>query len=334
MPDRVIPPFLDPLTDDLFRESADIVRPKVVVTGGAGFVGSVVVRWLLATGYRVHVIDNLTYGGQPLLPLFLHPRFSLTEMDILDAPRLEQELRDADAVVHLAALVGYPICKKLPDLARLVNIDGTRNVVHAMRPETPLIFASTGSNYGEVEGVCTEDTPLNPLSLYGEVKTIAEGMCMARPNSISFRFATAFGLSPRLRLDLMINDFTYQALVNRYLLVYEKHFRRTFIHVQDMARAVCHALAHFDAMKDGVYNVGHESLNFTKEDITGLLQKRLQFVLYFADIGKDEDQRDYAVSYDRIRRTGFTTVIDMDRGLDELIRGLRFVRIKNPHSNV
>ena len=308
--------------------------PKVVVTGGAGFVGSVLVRWLLAAGYRVHVVDNLMYGGHSLLPVFIHPNFQFEELDILDRPGLAKALGGADAVIHLAAYVGYPLCKKEPERATAVNVQGTQNVLDLTPAHVPLLYASTGSNYGEVDGVCTEDTPLNPLSLYGENKTLAERMCMERPNTVSFRFATAFGLSPRLRLDLMINDFTHQALIKRYLLVYERHFRRTFIHVQDMARAFVHTLQRFDAMKGLVYNVGDDSMNFTKEDITGMLSERTDYLLYFADIGSDEDKRDYAVSYERIRRTGYRTAITMEHGLDELIAGLRLVRIRNPHSNV
>lgn len=307
---------------------------KIVVTGGAGYVGSVLVPHLLAHGWRVHVIDNLRFGGEALLPNFIHPNFSFVEMDILDGARLRAEVADAHAVVHLAALVGYPICKKLPDEARRTNLDGTRTLLDVLRPETRLINFSTGSNYGEVVGVCDEDTPLNPLSLYGETKTEAERLCMERPNSVALRFATAFGLSPRLRLDLMINDFTYQALVNRYLLVYEKHFRRTFIHVTDMARVVPHLLGVWDQARDRRLNVGHESMNYTKEDITRLLQTKMNFHLYFADVGRDEDRRDYEVSYARIRGLGFQTEVDIHRGLDELIHGLRLVKVRNPFSNV
>ncbi len=308
--------------------------PLVVVTGGAGYVGSVLVRWLLAEGYRVRVLDNLMFGGDGLLPLFMYPGFSFQEIDVRDRKALKPWLSDAHALVHLAGLVGYPLCKKLPDMARRVNLDGTRNVLELCPPEARFIYASTGSNYGEVQGICTEDTPLNPLSLYGELKTMAEEICMNRPNTISFRFATAFGISPRLRLDLMINDFAYQALMNRYLLVYEKHFRRTFIHVQDMARAVVHTFRCWDRMKDRIFNVGHESMNFTKEDITSFLKDRLEFLLYFAEIGRDEDRRDYEVSYDRIRAVGFSTSIDIHMGLNELIGGLRLIRIQKPYSNV
>lgn len=306
----------------------------IVVTGGAGYVGSVLVPHLLSCGYRVKVLDNLRFGGEAMIANFIDPNFSFVEMDILDAARLKAEVADAYAVVHLAALVGYPLCKKLPDEARRTNLGGTQALLDALRPETRLINFSTGSNYGEVIGVCDEETPLNPLSLYGETKTASEEMCMARPNTVALRFATAFGLSPRLRLDLMINDFTYQALVNRYLLVYERQFRRTFIHVKDMARVVPHLLGCWDEARDRRLNVGHESLNFTKEDIVRLLQTKLEFHLYFADVGKDDDKRDYEVSYARIRGLGFQTQVDIHRGMEELIRGLRLVRIRNPYSNV
>lgn len=308
--------------------------PLVVVTGGAGFYGSVLIRRLLNSGYRVRVLDALHYGPEPIMELFINPNFEFIQGDVLDRELVAQTVSDADVVVHLAALVGYPLCKKHPELARRVNVDGTRNVLDSIRAETRLIYASTGSNYGEVAGICTEDTPLNPLSIYGETKTEAELLCMERPNTVSFRFATAFGLSPRLRLDLMINDFTFQALVQNYLLVYEKHFRRTFIHVVDMARAVLHTLDRWESMKDTTYNVGQASMNYTKEDIVKKLQEKLTFYVHFAEVGSDQDKRDYEVSYERIGATGFETSINMERGLDELIAGLQLVEVRKPFSNV
>lgn len=307
---------------------------RIVVTGGAGYVGSVLVPHLLAEGYRVHVVDNLRFGGEGMLANFLHPAFSFAQVDVTDTAAMKRELAGVDAVVHLAALVGYPVCKKSPEEARRTNVDGTQNVLDLIGPHVKLLNFSTGSNYGEVLGVCDEETPLNPLSLYGETKTEAERRCMERPNTIALRFATAFGLSPRLRLDLMINDFTYQALVNRYLLVYERHFRRTFIHVKDMARVVPHLLRTWEAARDQKLNVGHESMNYTKEDIVRLLQSKMDFHVHFADVGTDEDKRDYEVSYARIRGLGFATEIDIHRGMEELLRGLRVVRIRNPYSNV
>ena len=307
---------------------------KILVTGGAGYVGSVLVRQLLARGHRVHVLDNLMFGGNTLLPLFINPNFSFANVDICDRAAVEAEMDGVDAVVHLAALVGYPLCKKMPNRAVEVNVEGTKNVIAAMPSDARLVYASTGSNYGEVEGVCTEDTPLNPLSLYGRVKTEAEELCLARGTSIALCFATAYGLSPRPRLDLMINDFCWQAIHQKYLVVYEKHFRRTFIHVVDIARAMVHMLECFDTLEHQVFNVGHESLNFTKEDIVKLIKDRVDFLVYFAEFGKDEDRRDYEVDYSRVRATGFEVSIDIETGLSELINGLALLEIRNPYGNV
>ncbi|MCK6502018.1 NAD(P)-dependent oxidoreductase [Myxococcota bacterium] len=307
---------------------------RIVVTGGAGFIGSVLTPRLLAQGHRVHVVDNLMYGAQPILPFFFQPGFSFAEVDVRDRAALARELAGADVVIHLAALTGYPLCKKLPREAVEVNLGGATNVIELAPADARLVYASTGSNYGEVIGVCTEDTPLNPLSLYGETKTQAEQLFVARDNTVSLRFATAFGIGPRLRLDLMINDFTYQALHNRFLVIYEKHFRRTFLHVQDIARAIVHVVEHPDRLQHKVYNVGHDTLNYTKAEIVELLRRRLDFLVHFAEIGTDEDKRDYEVSYARIRATGFEPEVDIDRGLDEVIRALRLMRIRNPYSNV
>jgi nucleoside-diphosphate-sugar epimerase len=307
---------------------------KIVVTGAAGFIGTTLIPMLLADGHEVLGIDNLMFGGHALLPYFIHPGFSFAEADVRDREAMRLHLASADAVVHLAAMVGYPLCKKMPREAVEVNVGGARNVAELSPASCRAIYASTGSNYGEVEGICTEDTPLNPLSLYGRTKTEAEGIFLDRPESVSLRFATAFGIAPRLRLDLMINDFTFQAIHQRYLVVYEKHFRRTFIHVRDIARAIVHVLDPAVCNGHNVFNVGHDSLNYTKEDIVGLLQKRIDFLVHFAEIGKDADRRDYMVDYSRIRSTGFETTIDIGRGLSELIDGLKLLRIKNPHSNV
>ena len=305
-----------------------------MVTGGAGYVGNVLVRHLLNAGHEVHVLDNLMFGGEAVLSLFIQDKFSFAKCDVRDRATLEKELAGADVVVHLAALVGYPLCKKMPVQAREVNVGGAQNVVDLMPRDALLIYASTGSNYGEVEGICTEESPLNPLSVYGRCKTEAEEICLQREGALALRFATAYGLSPRVRLDLMINDFCWQAIHQRYLVVYEKHFRRTFIHVFDMARAILHMIERIGTHEHQVFNVGHESLNFTKEDIVRLIEKRVDFLVYFAEFGSDEVKRDYEVDYTRLRSTGFETEIDINRGLGELVRGLRFLEVKNPYGNV
>ena len=307
---------------------------KVVVTGGAVYVGTTLVPILLKSGFRVLVLDNLMFGGTGLFPHFIHPHFSFAKVDVRDRDLLKENIKDADVIVHLAALVGYPICKKHPRLAEEVNVDGAQNIVDLAPNRARLIYASTGSNYGEIQGICTEDSPLNPLSLYGRTKTAAERMFLNVENSVSLRFATAFGISPRLRLDLLINDFTHQAIHQRFLVVYEKHFRRTFIHVKDIARAINFVIDPKNCNGHNLFNVGNEQLNFTKEDIVGLLRQRLDFLVHFAEIGSDADKRDYEVDYSRIRSTGYSTEININQGLSELIEALRILPIKNPYSNV
>ncbi len=307
---------------------------NVLVTGGAGFVGSLLVPALLETGHRVRVVDNLMYGGMTLLPLFRHQNFEFVKGDVTDPQIAKQAMEGMDAVVHLAAIVGYPACKRNPELAWAVNVEATRNLYRERRADVPIFYASTGSNYGKVDGVCTEETPLNPLTEYGETKTLAERELLEAGNVVCYRFATAFGLSPRLRLDLMPNDFAYQAIHNKQLIVYERHVRRTFIHVWDMARSFLFALEHHDRMRDEVFNVGHESMNYTKEDIAKLIQEKVPYYLHFAEIGEDPDKRDYEVSYAKIRKAGFETAVTIQDGIDELIRGMAVLKISNPYSNV
>ena len=308
---------------------------KVLVTGGAGYVGSVLIPHLLNRGYKVRVLDNLTYGGSGLLPHCLNPNLEFIKGDIRDPEAVQEAVWDADVIIHLAAIVGYPACKKNPQLAEEVNLGGTVNLNAARSKGQMVIFASTGSNYGHVaDGVCTEETPLNPLTLYGVTKTEAEKRLLESGNVIVYRFATAFGLSLRLRLDLMINDFVYQAVVNHQLIVYERQFRRTFIHVQDMARSFLFAIDHAGQMRDGVFNVGSEVANLTKEDVALMIRDKVNYFLHFADIGTDEDQRDYEVSFSRIRNLGFNSMIPVEDGVDELIRGFRLISIPNPYSNV
>lgn len=307
---------------------------KITITGGAGYIGSMLIPMLLEQGHKVHVVDNLFFGGTTLLPYFINPNFSFANVDVRNKSELSKELQDADAIIHLAALVGYPLCKKMPREAKEVNVDGTQNVLDVAPKDVRLIYASTGSNYGEVEGICTESTPLNPLSLYGRTKTEAEAMMLDAENSVSLRFATAFGIAPRLRLDLLINDFAWQAIHQKYLVVYEKHFRRTFIHVHDIARAIVHVVDPVRCQGHKVFNVGSEALNYTKEDIVMLLKDRLDFLVHFAEIGTDADKRDYEVDYSRIRNTGYHTEIDIQKGLDELVYALPLLPIKNPYSNV
>jgi nucleoside-diphosphate-sugar epimerase len=308
---------------------------QVLITGGAGYIGTTLIGMLLGRGYEVRVFDNLSMGGQALLPYFSEKNFEFIKGDVRDAKAVKTAAAGVDYIIHLAAIVGYPACRKDPKLSQEVNVVGTRNVVAAAAKKIPVLFASTGSNYGKlIDKYCTETTPLNPLTNYGKQKTKAEEIIKGNKKFVIYRFATAFGLSPRLRLDLLVNDFTYRAVNERTLIVYEKEFMRTFIHVRDIARSFIHAIEHFAEMNGEVYNVGDNSMNFSKEQVCLAIQKKVDYYLHFADAGKDFDQRDYMVSYDKIQKTGFNCTVSLDQGIDELIKASSVIEIKNPYTNV
>lgn len=307
---------------------------KVLVTGGAGYVGTTLIPQLLEKGYKVRVFDNLLFGGDQLLHFIRHPNFEFQKGDIRNLKDVKTAVKSMDAIIHLAALVGYPVCRSHPKLARETNVDGTRNVIKATHKQQLIVFASTGSNYGTVEGVCTEETPLNPLSIYGKTKTQAEKMLLERSATIAYRYATAFGASSRLRLDLLINDFAYKAFTEQYLVVYEKNFKRTFIHVSDMGRSLVFALENQNAMKGGVYNVGSDNMNYSKEEVCNIIKNNIPVYIHYADVGEDADKRDYVVSYKKINQLGFKTTITVEEGIKELIRAIPMLDTKAPYTNI
>lgn len=307
---------------------------KVLVTGGAGYVGTTLVPQLLAEGYKVTIFDNLMFGGDYIMPFFRNQKFSFVKGDVRNLNTLKKEIKNADIIIHLAAIVGYPACRKDPELAEAVNINGTKNLIKATSNNQLILFGSTGSNYGAVEDICTEETPLNPLSLYGQTKTLAEKMLLEERITIAWRFATAFGVSARLRLDLLINDFTYKAITQGYMVIYEKHFMRTFIHVHDMGRAFLFGIEHQNQMKNNVYNVGSEKMNYSKEQICEMIKERTGVYIHYADIEEDADKRNYIVNYDKIKQLGYTTTISVEDGINELIRALQAIEYKTPYTNI
>ncbi|MCP9296739.1 MAG: NAD(P)-dependent oxidoreductase [Planktothrix agardhii LY1] len=307
---------------------------KILVTGGAGYVGTSLIPQLLERGYQVRVLDSLMFGGDQLLPFFKYKNFEFIKGDIRNIEDLSNAVKDQDVIIHLAAIVGYPACRSHPELAEDVNIGGTKNLASVVSRNQLVIFGSTGSNYGAVEDICTEETPLNPLSLYGQTKTIAENHLLENCTTIAFRFATAFGVSPRLRLDLLINDFVYKALTQQYLVVYEKHFMRTFIHIRDLGASFLFAIDNVEKMKGQVYNVGDESMNYSKEQICEMIQKQTNCYVHYADVGEDIDKRNYIVSYEKIKSLGFQTQIAVDEGIEELIKALGVISYKTPYSNI
>ncbi len=306
---------------------------RVLVTGGAGYVGSSLVPLLLRRGYQVRVLDNLMYGGESMMPLFVDSNFEFVKGDVRDCELAKETVQDCDTIVHLAAIVGYPACRKNPELAQSVNVDGTRTVLQASAGRT-IVYASTGSNYGKlIDQVATEDTPLNPLSLYGTSKTEAEQLLLDAGNTVAYRFATAFGVSPRLRLDLLINYFTHKAFTQQYLVVYEKHFMRTFIHVRDMARAFLFALENMGRMRGDVFNVGSDDMNYSKEQVCEIIEAKTPCYVHYADIGEDADKRNYVVSYDKLNELGFDTRIKVEEGVDELLKAMAVIQERGRYGN-
>lgn len=308
---------------------------KILVTGGAGYVGCVLVPMLLEAGHRVLVLDSLRKGGRGLLPWAGNPRLEVMARDIRDARVVQEAAKGADAIMHLAAIVGYPACQKDPWLATTTNVDGAVNLIRQRSPQQPIIFPSSLSNYGAVvDQVCTEEMDPKPLTLYGITKKEAEGRLLEAGNVIVFRPATVFGLSPQMRLDLLFNGFVYKALKERYLVVYQPHFVRAFIHVRDFARAFLFALDRLDEMRDRIYNLGSESLNLTKGELAHRIRQRLDFDLRISNDQEDPDKRNYRVDFSRLGRLGFSVEMDVDRGIEELVRGLPLIDVDNPFSNI
>lgn len=311
-------------------------KEKVLITGGAGYIGTSLIPLLLKKGYEVTVYDSLMFNnGDNLLPFIPDPNFTFIKGDIRDQNKIKQFVIESDTVIHLAAYVGYGICRERGEAeSHEVNTLATKSIVNMLSNDQYILFGSTGSNYGEVLGVCTEETPLNPLSIYGRTKTDAELIVMSRSNSIAYRFATAFGVSSRLRLDLLVNDLTYKALTQKYAVIYESHFLRTFIHVRDIANSFLFAIENKQQMKNNVYNVGSNSMNFSKKEVCELIKSSLPDVLFhYANIGEDADKRNYKVSYEKINKLGFETTISIQQGIEELIKAFSLISIKSQYHN-
>lgn len=307
---------------------------KILVTGGAGYIGSVLLPLLLNEGYQVSVFDSLLYGGSSILPYVSNRNFTFIRGDIRNKEALSQVIKENDIILHLAAIVGLPACNKDKKLAKSVNVEGTKNILDLLSPNQQLAFASTVSNYGASVGdVCDEESPLNPISYYAKTKTEAEKIVLDFQNTICLRFATAFGVSPRMRLDLLINDFVYQAYVNRFLILFEKTYKRTFVHVLDIAESILFSVQNFEKMNHSIFNVGDNSNNYSKEEIALKIKKRINYYLHFADIGEDEDKRNYSVSYAKINSLGFRTSKTVDEGIEELIKACQIFEFRHPFKN-
>lgn len=309
---------------------------KILVTGGAGYIGSVLVPELLGKGHDVIVVDNFMYGQQSLLDCCYNKKLKIIRGDVRDKILISKFMQNVDAVFPLACLTGAPLCAKDPIGAQTTNFDAIKMILDMRRPDQKIIFPTTNSGYGVGQkGIyCTEETPLNPITLYGRLKVDIEKLVLESGNSITLRLATVMGISPRMRLDLLVNDFTYRAVNDRFLVLFEPHFKRNYIHVRDVAKAFIHCLDKFEMLKDEPYNVGLSEANLSKWELCEEIKKQVPD-LYFveAKIGEDPDKRDYIVSNAKIENTGFTSDYSLQQSIGELITGYQVVK-RNQFANV
>jgi nucleoside-diphosphate-sugar epimerase len=310
---------------------------RVLVTGGAGYLGSILVPALLERGFAVTVIDSFMYAQDSLSAVCYRPEFSLVRGDVRSMDTMKPLLKDADIIIPLAALVGAPLCDRDPLAATSTNLTAIVQMLDHLSREQRVLLPVTNSGYGigEAGKFCTEDTPIRPISRYGRDKVEVERILLDRhPSALSFRLATVFGMSPRMRLDLLVNDFTYRACFDRFIVLFESHFKRNYLHVRDVARAFLHGIDHFDAMKGGPYNVGLSDANLSKLELCQRIQQQLpSFVFLESNVGRDPDQRDYIVSNEKVERTGYRTQFSLDDGIRELIKGFAMIR-NTRYSNV
>lgn len=307
---------------------------RVLVTGGAGYVGSVLVGCLLERGHDVTVMDILRKGGLGLLPHFANPAMRFVRGDIRDAAAVEEAVKGADVIIHLAAVVGQPSCDKDPWTAKQVNLDGTANIIEKRSKRQLVVFASTLSNYGAVtDKICDETMEPKPLTLYAATKMTAERRLLESGNVIIFRPGTAFGVSPQMRLDLLFNDFVYRAVTQRSLVLYQEDFVRPFIHVRDFARGFLFGIENRERMVDQVYNLGDESLSVSKQQLADRIRQRADFTCETAGCGEDPDKRNYMVNFSKIKALGYSTSVSLDDGIDEVIRAIPVLESRNLFSN-
>ena len=309
---------------------------KILITGGAGYLGSIVTPHLLNKGHEVTVLDNFLFRQNSLADCCHYESFNVVRGDCRDASILKNLLKDADIIIPLAAMVGAPLCDQDKLAAESVNHSAVKLICDLVSPDQRIIIPITNSGYGvgEKGKFCTEETPLRPISLYGKTKVDAEKEVLSRDNSISFRLATVFGMAPRMRLDLLVNDFVYRAVNDRSLLIFEGHFKRNYIHVRDIARLFEHAIDNFELMKGKPYNAGLEEANLSKLELCAKIKEHLpKFVYIEAKVGEDPDKRDYIVSNQRLLSSGFQTEWNLDRGIRELIKGYTIIR-NTIYSNV
>jgi len=310
---------------------------RVLVTGGSGYLGSILTEMLIVRGFDVTVVDNLAYSQNTLFNLFSSKKLKFVFGDITNEKFMQKLLEEGnfDYIFPLAAVVGFPVSEQKPEITWMINHGSILTILKHRKKGNRIIFPTTNSGYGITSGdaECTEDSPLNPISTYGKSKVEAEKAVMAAGDSICFRLATLFGFSPRMRTDLLVNDFVYKAVNEKSIILFERKFKRNFLHVRDAARGFLWAMGNWEGMQGRTYNLGHPDYNISKGELCQLIKKRVPGLnIFYAEIGSDPDKRNYVVSNARVLATGFTFSHSLEAGIDELVRGyeaFRDYRFKN-----
>lgn len=309
---------------------------RVLVTGGAGYIGSVLVPELLKEGHQVTVLDAFKFGQNSLADCCLNPNFQVVRGDCRDENTVRLLAKEADVLIPLAALVGAPLCKIDPLATTSINLDSVRMLLKLKSKDQLVIYPTTNSGYGigEQGKFCTEESPLRPISLYGTTKVDAEKAVLDAGNGITFRLATVFGMSSRMRMDLLVNDFVHRAVTDKAVVIFEGHFKRNYIHIRDVAGAFIHGLQNFDVMKNQPYNVGLSAANLSKIELCEEIKKQIpDFVYVESAIGEDPDKRDYIVSNEKLEKTGWKPKVDLQMGISELRKGYTIL-VNSKYSNV
>ena len=312
------------------------MNETILIPGGAGYIGSTLVPTLLKQGFSVTVVDSLIFNQTALLDCCADTNFEFVMGDICDHDLVNSLLPNFDIIIPLAAIVGAPACKRNPSLSRLVNYDAHMNIVRNISSQQKVLFPTTNSGYGigDKSDYCTEETPLRPISEYGRNKVEVEKAFLDKGNAVTFRLATVFGMSPRMRTDLLVNDFVYRSVKDQALVLFEEHFRRNFIHVRDVASAFLFGIKNFERMNGQPYNVGLSSANLTKRQLAEKIKKQVpNLYIHSAEIGEDPDKRDYIVSNDKIESLGWAPSHTLEDGIRELIKGYKIIR-PNRFANV
>ena len=308
------------------------MKAKVLVTGGAGYIGSIFVPQLIERGFSVTVLDNFMYQQNSLLDVCYNPNLKIIVGDVRNKTLLKEQLKQHDIIIPLAAIVGAPACDKDLNLSEAINQQQMEDIAKWLNKDQFLLYPVTNSGYGigEKDIYCTEESELNPISHYGKTKVEGEKVLLEMGNAITFRLATVFGTAPRMRMDLLVNDFVYRAFSDRFIVLFESHFKRNYIHIRDIASVFFHAIENYEVMVGEPYNVGLSNANLSKLELCETIKKHIpEFHIFESEIAKDPDKRDYIVSNEKIESTGWLPSFSLDDGIKELIKFYSFAKINN-----